>query len=253
MLKSDALIINYYTFELEKNSVDRNSNKIIKELRFELCENMEGISDSSDDKINLENRLHGRIVSELILELSLKIERLQKNNIERLSISIFDKNTELYREGIYCNMLNIDTAIKDLILMGTGLMKSDVHKLVSIIQKNYRFIEPKDDDRDKNLLDAHWNSILQMFNNIIYETDNNENNQNNHKEYLYIPVKDFNDYIETSKFAKLGNSAIREKLNQQGLTKCNTNRNDYTLLDNGKTCKVICLIKDNIRKACKEE
>ena len=131
MNKTNSLIITYYNFDTKITVKDKGTNqdKVIPDSRFEAVVSADSMLSDNDVVKELEKKLSTKIVLPLVHELSLKIQRLHQQNRERIAISIYIQGTNSYEEGIYCNMLNISSALNELVSMGTGLMKSDINRL----------------------------------------------------------------------------------------------------------------------------
>lgn len=254
MTYGDSLIFAYYDFLLKKEKKEDKGNYFVEEPRFEYIKTFEKLKGIEEVHKEFNDRYSSGIteVGKPELGTILKIVRLKDDLRETLRIYIYFSETELLESTksanyIDCNMLNINTALNELVIRGTGLSKKDVSAIAIVIQNNYRFINVTEDDvKERNLY-----SIAEMFNNVIEELEKKQEDtvDKERDDKFILDIKSFNDYLDTADTQILSSMEIRKLFKKYNITLCNTGRTDYTLLDekSKNRYKAICFKKKELK------
>lgn len=159
----------------------------------------------------------------------LEVLRLQSPTTykEQLRIDIFiDGNP---RGKIVCSVLELEKDLLRLREYGTGLLRPDIVRLRTIIDKSYREI-PRISLDEIESMDDELKGIYDMFcDHIRRYKENLEVDGFIEDAYYNIPVSEFSKLLHGSKYSDCDTTVVRTRFEQLGFTKCNRGRTDRTI------------------------
>lgn len=252
-LKEDECLIDFVKFENLVEELDKTKAEMDKlETASKELKQKRDMAENSSDRTNFANQYlvadkkYHKSKSDLARMVEHdRVERRNKNKgfiVRRLKdmysrkenvvVTILSNNIEDCKLVSTTNKINED--IYKIEEYGIYLTPPYLDELAKLIREVYFDIEAKESKFIDNEVPRDTvRAFVSMCNKHLEENSDPYIDKNN-KNYYNIPVKTFKDWYENSAFRRFSLTSIKEALIIHGYARCNTGRNDLTVLSVGK-------------------